>query len=382
MRTGQRKREILRQLYLLGYVGAKELAVSLGVDGSTIRRDLDALGREGHLERTHGGARARAGAIDIPYAVKRGENQAAKLAIAAVARELVRDGDSVLLDAGSTTHALALALGGRRNLTVVTNDLLIGQAVVDYPGVRLLVTGGELLTFTYTLTGQRGVGFVDDLRVDWTFLGADAIDISGGHHEHQHRRDPDEAGDARGRPHPVVLADSSKFGRRALVRVAGVDEVDRIITDDGLDPVESARYGERLVLAPRADRRPTSSRGATGREPGDRSALSRPGHRHDQQQGRARGSGGHRHRHGCPSARRPRPPPRAVRARCRARLVGRPCHLVREVLGASGVRPDAVEALAVSGIGPCALVTDATGRPFARPSCTALTGGPSARSRS
>lgn len=250
MRTGQRKREILRQLYLTGYVGAKQLADSLGVDGSTIRRDLDALEREGHLERTHGGARALAGAVDIPYAVKRGEHLAAKQAIGARARDLVRDGDSLLLDAGSTTYALALALAGRRNLTIVTNDLLVGQAVVDYPGVRLLVAGGELLSYTYTLVGQRAIAFVEDLRVDWTFLGADAIDAASGITntntvEIQLKRAMLAAART-----TVVLVDSSKFGRHALVRVAGLDEVDRIITDDGLDPAEAARYGARLERAP------------------------------------------------------------------------------------------------------------------------------------
>lgn len=250
MRTGQRKREILRRLYLTGYVEAKELAESLAVDGSTIRRDLDALAREGHLQRTHGGARARAGAIDIPYAVKRGEHLAAKQAIAAFAAGLVEDGDSLLLDSGSTTYRLALELSARRNLTVVTNDLLIGQAVADYPGVRLLVTGGELLTFTYTLFGERSVVFVEDLRVDWTFLGADAIDAASGITNTNTLEIPLKRAMLAVARTSVVLADSSKFGRHALVRVAGIDEVDRIVTDDGLEASAAEPYGERIERVP------------------------------------------------------------------------------------------------------------------------------------
>ena len=250
MRTGQRKREILRRLYLTGYVEAKELTTELGVDGSTIRRDLDALAREGHLQRTHGGARARAGAIDIPYAVKRGEHLPAKQAIGAVASGLVQDGDSVLLDSGSTTHQLALALALHRNLTIVTNDLLTGQAVADYPGLRLLVAGGELLTFTYTLFGDRAVAFIEDLRVDWTFLGADAIDLASGITNTNTLEIPLKRAMLGVARTSVVLADSSKFGRQALVRVAGLDEVDRIITDDGLDASVGQAYGERLTLAP------------------------------------------------------------------------------------------------------------------------------------
>lgn len=250
MRTGQRQREILRQLYVTGYVGAKELAATLSVDSSTIRRDLDALARAGRLERTHGGARALAGAVDVPYAIKQREHLAAKQAIAAAACALVREGDSVLLDSGSTTYQLAIELRSRRDLTIVTNDLLIGHAVADYPGVRLLVTGGEMLNSTYTLFGDRAVAFVEALRVDWTFLGVDAIEISTGITNTNTLEIPLKRmmlAVARTR---VALADSSKFGQRALVRVADVTELDRIITDDGLLDDEAVRYGDRLMCAP------------------------------------------------------------------------------------------------------------------------------------
>ncbi len=252
MRTGQRRREILRQLFLTGYVEVKEFAASLGVDSSTIRRDLDALARSGHLKRTHGGARPLPGAVDVPYAVKQHERMAAKDAIAAVASELVGDGDSVLLDSGSTTHQLALALRSRRDLTVITNDVLIARLMADHPGIRLMVIGGELLSSTYTLFGDRAVGFVEDLRVDWAFLGADAIDLTAGITNTNTLEIPlKRAMIAAGRT-TVVLADSTKFGKHALVRVAGVHEVDRILTDDELAAEEADRFGELLLRAPAA----------------------------------------------------------------------------------------------------------------------------------
>jgi DeoR family transcriptional regulator, aga operon transcriptional repressor len=250
MRTGQRRREILRRLFLSGYVEAKELATSLGVDSSTIRRDLDALASAGRLQRTHGGARALAGAVDIPYSVKQRERIAAKEAIAAVASRLVRDGDSVLLDSGSTTHQLAVALRRRRDLTIVTNDVLIGQRVADYAGVRLLMTGGELLTSTYTLFGDRAVAFIAQLRVDWTFLGADAIDPDNGITNTNTLEIPLKRAMLSAGRTAVVVADSSKFGRQALVRVAALDEVDRVLTDDDLPEEEAQRYGDRVQRCP------------------------------------------------------------------------------------------------------------------------------------
>lgn len=250
MRTGQRRREILRRLFLDGYVEARELAADLDVDSSTIRRDLDALARAGQLQRTHGGARATPGTIDIPYAVKLQEHVRAKEAIAAAACELVTDGDSVLLDSGSTTHQLAVALRTRQDLTIVTNDVHIGQLVADYPRVRLLITGGELLTSTYTLFGEAAVRFVEDLRVEWAFLGADAVDLDLGVTNTNTLQIPlKRAMLAAGRS-AIVLADSSKFGRRALVRVADIDEFDQVITDDRLTPQEAARYGSRLRRVP------------------------------------------------------------------------------------------------------------------------------------
>ena len=246
MRTGQRRREILRQLYLTGYVEARDLAVTLDVDASTIRRDLGALAHDGHLHRTHGGARAHSGAVDVPYVVKEQEHLEAKQAIAAAACALVHDGDSVLLDSGSTTYQLAGELRARRDLTIVTNDLRIGQAVADYPGVRLLVTGGELLSSTYTLFGDRAVAFIEDLRVDLAFLGADAIDIGSGITNTNTLEIPLKRMMLTVARTNVVLADSSKFGQRALVRVAEIDEVDRIVTDDRLDEREAAAYGDRL----------------------------------------------------------------------------------------------------------------------------------------
>jgi len=249
MRTGNRRAEILRQLFLTGYVEAKELAERFEVDTSTIRRDLDALAGAGHLERTHGGARPHSGAVDIPYAVKEREQTTAKRAIAQRALALIGDGDSILLDSGSTTYELAVALRTRRDLTIVTNDLRIGLLVAEYPGIHLLLTGGELLGSTFTLIGERAVDFVEDLRVDWTFLGADAVDSEAGVTNTNTIEIPlKHAMIAVGRT-VVVLADSTKFGQRALVRVADLDQVHYLITDPALSADQSTAYGDRLLIA-------------------------------------------------------------------------------------------------------------------------------------
>ena len=249
MRTEHRRRQIVRRLYLIGYVEARELAEELGVDPSTIRRDLDALARNGDVQRTHGGARLPADAVDLPYELKQGERTHAKQAIARAATALVRDGDSVALDSGSTTYELATQLCEREQLTIVTNDIRIAQLVRAHPGVRLLVAGGELLRSTYTLFGERTVEFLHDLAVDWAFLGADALDATAITNtntiEIPIKRTMLEVART-----TVVVADSSKFGRRALVRVAEIAEVDRVISDADLPDELAAGFGPRLERVP------------------------------------------------------------------------------------------------------------------------------------
>jgi len=245
MRTEQRRRDIVRRLYLTGYAEARELAVALGVDVSTIRRDLDALARAGHVHRTHGGARLPPDAIDLPYRLRQSERLAAKQAIGRVAAALVGDGESVAIDSGSTTYELAAQLRAR-DLTIVTNDLRIARLVSDYPGVRLLVTGGELLRSTHSLFGDRAVSFVEELSVDRTFLGADAIEATSGITNTNTLEIPLKRALVGIAGSTVVLADSSKFGRRTLVRVAEIAEVDRMITDDELPDDAASEFGDVL----------------------------------------------------------------------------------------------------------------------------------------
>ena len=161
MSVQQRRVEIIRQLHRDGYVEAKKLSGEFGVDTSTIRRDLDVLVRSGQAERTHGGAKAVGGAaLDVPYAVKEFERRQQKVAIAAHATARVREGDSVVLDSGSTTFQVAMALRNIPDLTFITNDLRIATLLAAVPDVRLFLAGGELLNSVFTLTGPRATEFL------------------------------------------------------------------------------------------------------------------------------------------------------------------------------------------------------------------------------
>ncbi|WP_132992134.1 DeoR/GlpR family DNA-binding transcription regulator [Gordonia zhaorongruii] len=251
MQPKERRTRIVDKLTANGYVEAKELACELDVDSSTIRRDLESLERDGQVQRTHGGARSVPGvSADVPYSAKRGVRLSAKKLIARTAAADVADGATVVLDSGSTTYELAVALSSRDDLTIITNDLRIAEYVAGLRRFRLFVTGGELIGSVYTLAGERTVGFLHDYAADWAFLGADAVDVTAGITNTNTLEVPVKRAMIAAARRRVVVVDSSKFGQRALARVAGIDEVDAILTDPELARDAARSFGDRLILAP------------------------------------------------------------------------------------------------------------------------------------
>jgi DeoR family transcriptional regulator of aga operon len=252
MLAAQRQARIVQHLQEDGFVEIARLSTDLGVDRSTVRRDLHALEQRGLVRRSRGGALAgpATGEADIPYAVKRVRQTPAKAAIAAYAAQLVGPSEAVLLDSGSTTFQLARALRQRNDISVVTNDLNVAMCLAESPGIQLVVTGGILLESVYALVGPRTVAGLRELHVDRAFLGADAI-----HHEDgitnvtfvevEVKRAMIEAARK-----VVVLADATKFGHRALAPVCNLDATDLIVTDEGLDPAARSLYGDRLHCVP------------------------------------------------------------------------------------------------------------------------------------
>jgi DeoR family transcriptional regulator of aga operon len=248
----KRRRDIQAKVEQTGYVEARQLATELMVDVSTIRRDLDTLARVGLVQRTHGGALpvSEGQPIDLPYEVKKRERLAEKRAIATYAASLVSDGCSLVLDSGSTTYALAEAIRDRRDLTVATNDLRIAHCLAAAGGLRLFVTGGQLIDSVFTLVGPGALANLSGLHVDWAFLGADAVDDEAGVTNVNTVEIPIKQAMLEAGARRALLADSSKFGRKALATVVGTDAFDCIVTDDGLAARLRNGYGKRLVCLP------------------------------------------------------------------------------------------------------------------------------------
>jgi DeoR/GlpR family transcriptional regulator of sugar metabolism len=234
-----RRERLHRLLQENGYQAVGVLAQELGASVSTVRRDLAELAASGLLYRTHGGALPLAG-YSTTHEPTLLEKQRLlvqeKRRIGQAAASLVRPGETVILDSGSTTWQVGQALRARTPLTVVTNDIKILWDLANTPGLTLISTGGILRANVYTLLGSEAVRFLEGLTVNWSFLGADAVDPRAGItnvnlEEVAVKRAMLHAGRTR-----VLVTDHTKFGKAVFARVCELTELHQIITDLGLSP--------------------------------------------------------------------------------------------------------------------------------------------------
>lgn len=233
-----RQRVVHQLLERHGFVRVRELADRFGVSTVTVRHDLQQLEERHMARRVHGGAMPVAGArIERSFEEVMAERSEEKAAIARAAAALVSSGESVLLDVGTTSAALADELVSRTDvtdLTVFTNGLKIALSLeAAHPRFTIVVIGGTLRPKQHSLVDPLAAPMLDSIRVDIAFIGCNGVDPEAGitnvnlpEAAVKHRM---IAAASRG----VVLADSTKLGHRALARVCGIDEVDVLVTDAG-----------------------------------------------------------------------------------------------------------------------------------------------------
>ncbi|PJI94769.1 DeoR/GlpR family DNA-binding transcription regulator [Luteimicrobium subarcticum] len=248
---------ILTALRATGAVRIADLAADLDVSEMTVRRDLAELAERGLVRKVHGGAVApdapRPG--DEPaFAAKSDLMAAEKAGIARAAACLVEPGASVAISAGTTTHALAHELVRRtdlRPLTVVTNSLPVADTLYRADGVTTVLTGGER-TPSDALVGPLAEAALADLRVDVAFLGAHGVSVDHGLTTPNLAEASTDRALRAAAAATVVLADHSKWQVTGLARWARLDDVDVLVTDDGLEPADrdaAAEHAGRVVVA-------------------------------------------------------------------------------------------------------------------------------------
>lgn len=218
-----------------------ELCDLFAVSPATIRNDLNELERQGRLQRTHGGAIALSKTGFEPnFQQKTVKNMEIKAAIAKAAAELVEDGDTIALDTGTTTLALAQALTSKKNLTVVTNDIKIAALLDEQGDSTVILLGGTLRRGFYCTVGPVVTENLSRFRVDKCFLATNGLTLRTGltTPDIGHAEIKKAMADISSQVY--VVCDSSKIGMDSFAFVLPLSAVDTVITDNRIDIEEKA----------------------------------------------------------------------------------------------------------------------------------------------
>ena len=255
MLVDERRQRVLELVSQRGFAALGDLAQSIGVSESTIRRDLDHWHGQGQLRRTHGGAFFIGDVGGLPGLEERSSQQLEeKRHIAKTAAARMKDGDAVLLDGGTTTLEVARLLVGRP-IQVVTNSLPIAQLFASSRETDLVMLGGYVYPRTGVALGPFTVRMMADIHVHQTILSVGGVTTRGLFNsnlllvetEQQMMRCADEV---------VVVADHTKLGRSAFAFLCELSAVDTLIVDSGLSAAQRAwlkKADLRLIVAGEAE---------------------------------------------------------------------------------------------------------------------------------
>ena len=233
--TEERRREIVSLLQQQGRVTVEDLTKRFGVSAVTARGDLDALSASGALVRSHGGAVPPLNpAEEYPLAIKESLHQDEKTRIARAAVQLIRPGQTVILDAGTTSAQVALQIKKTKpgSLTVITHALNIALRLADVPDVSLIFVGGIMRPVSTSCVGPQAENMIRDLHADHFFLSVDGLDPETGLSTPDILEARLNALMIKAARETSVISDASKLGRRSLSMIASLSSVRRVITDN------------------------------------------------------------------------------------------------------------------------------------------------------
>jgi len=225
------EQEVLNAVSLRGTISVRELATLLSVSEQTVRRVVKPLVERGVVDKVHGAVVGRSRPGEAPFLARMTVHQREKVAIASAVAGLVRDGDAVALDTGSTTGFVAQALRQHRGLTVVTNSTFIATTLATIPGNRVHMAGVELRNHDGASFDASAFAVVRSMRVRVAILSASALDPARGLMVQEHAEAEMSAAMGDIAEMRVFAVDSSKFGSSALVALPPLRAGDVLVTD-------------------------------------------------------------------------------------------------------------------------------------------------------
>lgn len=232
MQLQKRQNEILASVRARGACSIIELARQLNVSDETIRRNIKPLVRQGLIEKVHGGiVLSEKQQPEPPFEKRMNERIEAKQTISALVAEIISNGDSIMLDTGSTTAYVARALADHRNLSVVTNCTEIARTLAREPSNRVHLCGGALRADDWATFGSAAIEFVRQFHVNYAILSIGGVTADGCFMDyHLEEAEFSRAVIAQAKK-TIVVADHSKFGHPNFIKVCDFDEVDMVVVE-------------------------------------------------------------------------------------------------------------------------------------------------------
>ncbi len=231
MGSSERHELILRELRARGRVTVPEIAGLTGCSEMTVRRDLDVLAHDGLLRRVRGAAVSALTGEETPFPVRRRAAADAKRRIGKVVADLLEDGETLVLDSGTTALEVAGRLADRR-LTVLPLSLHTAVALAAAPEIRLVLPGGDVRPTELAFVGPITEYALDVMRFDTAVLGCCGLTVRDGPTGHDLAEASVKRAAIRASARVIVVADGSKWGTTAFSRICPPGEIDLLVTDD------------------------------------------------------------------------------------------------------------------------------------------------------
>jgi DeoR family glycerol-3-phosphate regulon repressor len=226
-----RRTDIMEEARKTGRLSVEALAARFDVTPQTIRKDLNELCERGLLQRVHGGAVLSSGVANFGYEARRELAADEKRRIGIKAAKLIPDNCSLLINIGTTTEQVAMALRGKHNVLVITNNINVVNMLRGDPEIDVIVAGGVVRRADGGVVGEPAVDFIRQFRVDFAVIGASAIDTDGALLDYDYREVKVAQAIIENARHTILVADSMKYDRSAPVRIGHISQLGSFVTD-------------------------------------------------------------------------------------------------------------------------------------------------------
>ncbi|GIN58194.1 DeoR/GlpR family DNA-binding transcription regulator [Lederbergia ruris] len=241
----ERHQHILQYLKEHNVATVSALAEHFQVHEATIRRDLITLVKEGRLKRTHGGVIMEEEVhSEPPFQERESAQLDEKIRIGQSAAQMIRDGENIILDSGTTTVHIAKSITNKKNLTVITNDINIAAILRSTPYIKVIVTGGTLFPDSYMLNGMITDEVLQTLHVHKAFIGTPALHHQKGLTHFDETLVPAKRGMIRAAKQVIVVADHTKIGNVSLHKIASPNQIHDIITGKEAEELDMRAWEE------------------------------------------------------------------------------------------------------------------------------------------